>query len=37
LLQALLLDTMVIYTGRNGLTAALRIKLKEMLFVPWIR
>jgi hypothetical protein len=28
---------MVIYTGRNGLTVALRIKLKDVLYIPWIR
>jgi hypothetical protein len=27
---------MTIYTGKNGLTAALRIKLAEVLYVPWI-
>jgi hypothetical protein len=27
---------MIIYTGRNSLTAALRIKLLEVLYVPWI-
>jgi hypothetical protein len=27
---------MTIYTGKNGLTAALRIKLMEVLYIPWI-
>jgi hypothetical protein len=27
---------MTIYTGKNGLTAAVRIKLTEVLYVPWI-
>jgi hypothetical protein len=35
--QALLLDTMTIYTGRNGLAAVLRIKLTEELFVPNVK
>jgi hypothetical protein len=36
LFQALLLDAMTIYTGKNGFTAALRINLMEVLYVPWI-
>jgi hypothetical protein len=36
LFQALLLDTMTIYTGKGGPATALRIKLTEVLYVPWI-
>jgi hypothetical protein len=36
LFQALLLDAMTTYIGRSGLTAALRVKLIEVLYVPWI-
>jgi hypothetical protein len=36
LFQALLLDAMIIYTGKNGLAAVLRIKLTEVFYVPWI-
>jgi hypothetical protein len=36
LFQALLLDAMAIYIGKTGLTAALKIKLTEVLYVPWI-
>jgi hypothetical protein len=34
LFQALHLDTMIIYIGKNGPAAALRIKLMEVLYVP---
>jgi hypothetical protein len=27
---------MIIYTGKNGLTAALRLKLTEVLYISWI-
>jgi hypothetical protein len=36
LFQALLLDAMTVYTGKSGPAAALRIKLTEVLYVPWI-
>jgi hypothetical protein len=36
LFQALLLDAMTTYIGRSGLTAALRVKLTEVVFVSWI-
>jgi hypothetical protein len=36
LFQALLLDAMIIYTGKDSLTVALRIKLTELLYIPWI-
>jgi hypothetical protein len=34
--QALILDAMTTYIGRSGLTAALRVKLMEVLYVLWI-
>jgi hypothetical protein len=37
LFQALLLDAVIIYTGKNDLAIALRIKHIEVLYVPWIR
>jgi hypothetical protein len=37
LFQALLLGAMTIYTGKSGLTTALRVKLTEVLYVPRIR
>jgi hypothetical protein len=37
LFQALLLDAMTIYIGKNSLAAALRIKIMEVFYVPWIR
>jgi hypothetical protein len=37
LLQTLLLDAMTTYTGRGGLTTALRIKLTEVFYVPWVQ
>jgi hypothetical protein len=36
LFQALFLYAMTLYTGKNGLAAALRIKLMDVLYVPWI-
>jgi hypothetical protein len=27
---------MTIYTGKNGLALAIRIKLMEVFYVPWI-
>jgi hypothetical protein len=36
LFQALLLDAMTIYAGKSDPTAALRIKLAKVLYVPWI-
>jgi hypothetical protein len=36
LFQALLLDTMTIYTGKGGPATVLRIKLTKVLYVPWI-
>jgi hypothetical protein len=36
LFQALLLGTMTIYIGKNGLATTLRKELMEVLYVPWI-
>jgi hypothetical protein len=37
LFHALLLEAMTIYTGRGGLSTALRIKLTEVFYVPEVR
>jgi hypothetical protein len=36
LFQALLLDSMTIYTGKSSPAATLRIKLTDVLYIPWI-